>query len=166
MGEGKEQRDRQHNVGFAESYVSTANSPWSNFVPGIQIQLLRVSPETGRWSVLFKCAAGSSFARHEHLGGGEYLMLSGTALVRGGAEKGGVTAVAGDFGYEPNGMIHDITEFPEETVLYFSNDGPLKFIDDDDNVVSILDWRAVRNAVSAGDQTALQGTDAQEKRHA
>jgi anti-sigma factor ChrR (cupin superfamily) len=166
MGISKEARDRQHNAGFAESYVSTANGPWIDFVPGIQTQLLRVSPETGRWSVLFKCAAGSSFARHEHLGGGEYLMLSGTALVRGGSQNGGVTAVTGDFGYEPNGMIHDITDFPEESVLYFSNDGPLKFIDDDDNVVFILDWRAVQNAANAGHQTTPQSADAQEKTHA
>jgi anti-sigma factor ChrR (cupin superfamily) len=146
MTEAKEWRDQHHNDGLAETYVRTAVASWIDFVPGIQMQLLRVSPETGRWSVLFKCAAGSSFARHEHLGGGEYLMMSGKSLVRGGADKGGVTAIAGDFGYEPNGMIHDITEFPEESVLYFSNDGPLKFIDDDDSIVSILDWRAILQA--------------------
>jgi anti-sigma factor ChrR (cupin superfamily) len=158
MTEAKQRRDQRHNDGLAESYVRTSVALWIDFVPGIQIQVLRVSPETGRWSVLFKCAAGSSFARHEHLGGGEYLMLSGKSLVRGGAERGGVTAVAGDFGYEPNGMIHDITEFPEESVLYFSNDGPLKFIDDDDMVVSILDWRAILQA--AGDPTIIGRADA------
>lgn len=150
MTEAKDLRDRRHNAGFTESYVRTAKEPWIDFVPGIQMQLLRATPETGHWSVLFKCAAGSSFARHEHLGGGEYLMLSGKSLVRGGEENGGVTAVAGDYGYEPNGMIHDVTVFPEESVLYFSNDGPLKFMDDDNNVVSILDWRAVRDAAATG----------------
>lgn len=141
----KELRDRTHNEGLAETYVRTKNGKWVDFGPGIQMQLLRVSPETGDFSVLFKCAAGSSFGRHEHLGGGEYLMLSGVSLVRGGAENGGVTAVAGDYGYEPNGMIHDVTLFPEESILYFSNHGPMKFMDDDDNVTMILDWRVIRN---------------------
>jgi anti-sigma factor ChrR (cupin superfamily) len=154
MTKSKEDRDRDHNAGFKERYVSTANSSWIDFFPGIQVQLLRAIPETGHWSVLFKCAAGSSFARHEHLGGGEYLMLTGKALIRGGAENGGVTAVAGDYGYEPNGMIHDVTLFPEESILYFSNDGPLKFMDDDNNALAILDWRAVRDAATGGDKAA------------
>ena len=28
-------------------------------------------------------------------------------------EKGGITAITGDYGYEPNGVIHDMTNFPE-----------------------------------------------------
>lgn len=141
----KEELDHIHNAGLAETYVRTSSGKWIDFAPGIQMQLLRASSETGQFSVLFKCAAGSAFGRHEHLGGGEYLMLTGKSLVRGGAENGGVTAVAGDYGYEPNGMIHDVTLFPEESILYFSNHGPMKFMDDDNNVTMILDWRTIRD---------------------
>lgn len=150
MGLSKQDRDDRHNSGIEESYSSTSTAPWVDLVPGIQMQLLRASAETGHWSVLFKCAAGSAFSRHEHLGGGEYLMLTGMSLVRGGAEHGGVTAVAGDYGYEPNGMIHDITVFPVESTLFFSCAGPLKFIDDDNKILSILDWRALRDISAAG----------------
>ena len=148
MALDKAERDRIHNEGFAEVVVRTNDGKWVDFGPGIQMQLLRASPETAQWAVLFKCAAGSVIGRHEHLGGGEYLMLSGKSLVRGGAENGGVTVVAGDYGYEPNGMIHDLTLFPEESVLYFSNHGPMKFMDDDNNVTAIVDWRSVRDAAA------------------
>ena len=37
--------------------------------------------------------------------------------VRGGIENGGITALTGDYGYEPNGVVHDMTNFPEDTTL-------------------------------------------------
>jgi len=64
--------------------------------------------------------------------------------IRGGVQNGGITAYAGDYGYEPNGVIHDHTEFPEESVLYFTNNGPIKFIDDSNNTVFVLDWQILR----------------------
>src|SRR6516162_1657489 len=74
------------------------------------------------------CAKGSSIPRHEHLGAGEYYVISGKMEVRGGVENGGITAITGDYGYEPNGVIHDMTNFPEDTVLYFTNFGPIRYI--------------------------------------
>jgi hypothetical protein len=49
-------------------------------------------------------------------------------------------------GYEPNGVIHDMTNFPEDTVLYFTNFGPIRYIDDDDNTTGLLDWQGVLKA--------------------
>jgi quercetin dioxygenase-like cupin family protein len=72
---------------------------------------------------LLNCAKGSSIPRYEHLGAGEYYVISGKMEVRGGVENGGITAIAGDYGYEPNGVIHDMTNFPEDTILYFTNFG-------------------------------------------
>jgi hypothetical protein len=148
--QSKTDRDRVHNDGLdvGEIVVSTTNGNWVDFGPDVQPQLLRASPVTGQWCVLFKCAAGSHIGRHEHLGGGEYFMFSGRSLVRGGAENGGITVVAGDYGYEPNGMIHELTLFQEESVLYYSNHGPMKFMDDDNNVTAIVDWRMVRDAAA------------------
>jgi ChrR-like protein with cupin domain len=53
-------------------------------------------------------------------------------------------AITGDYGYEPNGVIHDMTNFPEDSILYFTNFGPIRYIDDDDNTVGFLDWQGVR----------------------
>lgn len=141
----KSARDAQRNANIKDVYIHTADHPWLPFSPGIDFKVLRTSQETGHWTVLFKCAVGSAFARHEHLGAGEYLLLSGKMEIRGGVEKGGITAYPGDYGYEPNSVIHDSTCFPEESVLYFTNFGPIRFMDDEDKTVFVLDWAGVRN---------------------
>lgn len=111
-----------------DTYIATKKMPWLQFGEGIDFKVLRTSQETGAWTVLFRCAKGSSFNPHRHLGGGEYFMLKGRMEVRGGADKGGITATAGDYGYEPNGVLHDETSFPEETELYFTNFGAIQFL--------------------------------------
>jgi quercetin dioxygenase-like cupin family protein len=100
--------------------------------------------------VLLKCAKGSGIPRHEHLGAGEYYVIAGKMEVRGGVENGGITAITGDYGYEPNGVIHDMTNFPEDSILYFTNFGPIRYIDDDDNTVGFLDWQGVLKAAEEG----------------
>jgi 2,4'-dihydroxyacetophenone dioxygenase len=150
MSESKFERDARRNAGLGDIYIDTSAEPWINFSPGIDFKLLRTSQETGSWSVLFKCAAGASFARHEHLAAGEYLMVSGKMEIRGGVERGGVTAKAGDYGFEANGAWHDDTKFLEETVLYFTNYGPIRFVDDDDNTVAVLDYKMLREVAAAG----------------
>jgi hypothetical protein len=125
-------------------HLTIPQMPWRPFFPGIDFKLLRVSAETGTFTVFFRAAAGATFARHRHLGAGEYYMVKGKMLVRGGQEKGGITAVAGDWGYEPLNMIHDLTEFPEPSEFLFTNHGPIQFIDENDNTVLLLDSAAVQ----------------------
>jgi hypothetical protein len=63
----KTTRDTLRNANFQDTYIHTADQPWIPFSEGIGIKVLRTSAETGTWSVLFKCAKGSAFARHEHI---------------------------------------------------------------------------------------------------
>jgi anti-sigma factor ChrR (cupin superfamily) len=128
----------------ADLHIAASQMPWRAFFPGVDFKLLRASPETGVFTLLLRTVAGASLPRHRHLGAGEYYMVSGKMLVRGGKERGGVTAVAGDWGYEPLSVIHDTTEFPEVSVLLFTNQGPIQFLDDKDNTVAILDWQQVQ----------------------
>ena len=106
--------------------------PWQPLTEGIDVKLLRCSAETGTWTVLLNCAAGSSFARHRHLGAGEYYVISGRMEYRKGV------AVTGNYGYEPLGVIHDKTFFAEDTLLLFTNHGAVAFLNDADDVISIL----------------------------
>jgi hypothetical protein len=151
MSESTAQRDAVRNAQLQDTYIHVDGESWLPFgdTAGIEFKLLRVSQETGTWTALFKCAPQSSFARHRHLGAGEYLMISGEMDVRGGARAGGITAVAGDYGYEPNGIIHDSTEFPRETVFYFTNHGPIQFIDEKDDTVFVLDWKGLLDLEAA-----------------
>jgi len=115
MTSDKVQRDSLNNQRFRDIYIHASQEPWIQFYPGIGFKLLRATQETGHWTVLLDCARGSSIPRHEHLGAGEYYVVSGKMEVRGGVENGGITAITGDYGYEPNGVIHDMTNFPEDT---------------------------------------------------
>ncbi len=150
MSSDKTQRDLMNNERFKDIYVHASQEPWLPFYPGIDFKLLRASQETGYWTVLLNCSKGSTIPRHEHLGAGEYYIVSGKMEVRDGVENGGITAMTGDYGYEPNGVIHDLTNFPEETVLYFTNFGPIRYIDEEDNTVGFLDWQGVLKAAAEG----------------
>ncbi|MFC7051018.1 2,4'-dihydroxyacetophenone dioxygenase family protein [Emcibacter nanhaiensis] len=119
--------------------VKTEELPWVEMVDGVDFRLLRTCNITGAWTVYFRCAAGSSFPRHQHFGAGEYLVTKGRMVYRAGE------AAAGDYGYEPLDVIHELTSFPEYTELYFTNFGPVIFMDDEGNVQSILDHNAVRD---------------------
>jgi len=81
-------------------------------------------------------------------------VFSGKMEVRGGVENGGITAITGDYGYEPNGVIHDMTNFPEDTILYFTNFGPIRYVDDDNNTVGFLGWQGVLKAAEEGTASA------------
>ena len=137
-----------------DKYVNSSALPWKEFGGGVDFKLLRTSQETGTWTVLFRCAAGSSIAPHRHLGGGEYLMIKGRMEVRGGAENGGITAVTGDYGYEPNGVLHDSTSFPEYTELYFTNKGAIQFLTEDLQPDFVLDFEKLEEINAAASEVA------------
>jgi 2,4'-dihydroxyacetophenone dioxygenase len=112
---------------------------WMPFIPGIDFKRLFTSSETGRWTVLFRCQAGSCISRHKHLGAGEYFIVKGRMEYRMGS------ACEGTYGYEPIGVIHDKTSFPEYTELMFTNHGPLLFLNDDDSVRSVVDYSTIEH---------------------
>lgn len=116
---------------------------WVPMNSGIDFRLLFTSGETGRWTVLFRCQPGSFIPRHRHYGAGEYFVVKGRMEYRMGA------APAGTYGYEPIGVIHDRTEFPEYTELLFTNFGPVVFLNDDDSVASILDHALLSRMAAA-----------------
>ena len=116
-----------------ERLTKPEDEPWRSLAEGIDIKLLFSSHETGRWTVIIRGQPGASFARHKHYAAGEYYVIKGQMDYRMGS------ATEGTYGYEPLGVIHDETTFTEYTELFFTNYGPVLFLDDDDNVVSILD---------------------------
>jgi hypothetical protein len=120
-------------------FCQASGLPWIPMYPGISFKPLRVSDETGTWTVIFRCEAGSSFAPHYHLGPGEYYMVSGRMEFRAG------TAVAGDYGYEPVGAFHKNTTFVEPTDIYFTNFGPIGFVDEQGQFTLIMDHVFIRD---------------------
>ena len=135
-------------------YVQVDGLDWAPFPPGlcegpIRWKLLNVSPEMGAWTAIFDCPAGSSFARHVHIGPGEYLFLNGKMEVRGGEDEGGSTAQGFAYGYEACNARHDKTYFPEDSQFYMTFLGPLNFIDEDGNTIALVTWQSVQEAWNA-----------------
>ena len=122
---------------MSDVLVKTTALPWVPLAEGIDYRVLRTSPETGTWTVLLRAQAGSSFAKHRHLGPGEYFMIKGRMEYRAGC------AVAGDYGYKPLDSVHEETNLPEYSELYFTNHGPVVFLDEHDDVTSILDHNVI-----------------------
>lgn len=128
-----------------EEYVQIDAAPWMPFPPalsegGIRWKLLHVSPEMGAWTAIFDCPKGSSFARHKHIGPGEYLLTKGRMEVRGGVGEGGATAVAPGYGYESANARHDKTFFPVPSEFYMTFLGPLNFITEDGKPIAVVGW--------------------------
>lgn len=108
---------------------------------GIRWKLLHVSPEVGAWTAMFDCPKGSSFARHIHIGPGEYYLTRGRMEVRGGHGEGGATAIAPAYGYEACNARHDKTYFLEDSEFYMTFLGPLQFIQADGTPIVVVSWQ-------------------------
>lgn len=129
----------------AQEYVQIQDLEWQPFPAafsegGIRWKLLHVSPELGAWTAIFDCPEGSSFARHVHVGPGEYLLTKGRMEVRGGVDEGGATALALGYGYESCNARHDKTYFPVASEFYMTFLGPLQFINEDGSTVAVVGW--------------------------
>lgn len=135
----------------AGDYVQMDSVEWMPFPPplcsgAIRWKLLHVSPESGSWTAIFDCPAGTSFNRHIHMGPGEYFLTKGRMNVRGGTELGGATAIAPSYGYEACNARHDHTEFPEPSEFYMTFLGPLNFIDEAGNTIALVGCKEVLGA--------------------
>ena len=135
-------------------YVQMDAVDWIPFPQGlcqgpIRWKLLHVSPEAGAWTAIFDCPAGTSFAKHVHMGPGEYFLTKGRMNVRGGTTEGGATATAPGYGYEACNAQHDHTEFPVDSEFYMTFLGPLNFLDDEGNTVAVVGCKQVLDAWQA-----------------
>ena len=129
--------------GPGEILLDCASLPWVPLVEGIDFRLLNTSQESGRWTVILRAQAGSSFGIHRHLAAGEYYVLCGRMSYRMGEAMGGA------YVYESLDSVHELTSFPEYTELLFTNYGAVAFLADDGSVASILDHSALTALAAA-----------------
>jgi gentisate 1,2-dioxygenase len=87
--------------------------------------------------VHFRWLKGFVAPPHKHLSASHTFILSGKLQVRDG------TLDAGDYVYEPNGMIHGATTALEDTEYLFICDGPVLFFDDN-GFTAYLGWEELR----------------------
>ena len=101
------------------------------------IKILWTGSESGSWAVLFRWLKGFTAPQHKHLSASHTFILSGKLQVRDG------TLDAGDYVYEPNGMLHGATTALEDTEYLFICNGPVLFYNED-GFTSYLGWEELR----------------------
>ena len=133
--------------------IVRADEPWIETEPGMAwMKVLWTGPETGRWVALFRWSKGYVAAPHKHLSDAHTYVLKGKLQVRDGILN------AGDYDYEPNGVLHGTTEALEDTEYLFVCEGPVLFYDED-GLTSYLGWEELtrmRDAAKAGEPTSLK----------
>lgn len=133
------------NPELMDTLVKASNSDWIPQPLDPQKAFMRVlytGAESGRWAVLFRWLKGFVAPPHKHLSASHTFILSGKLQVRDG------TLNAGDYVYEPNGMIHGATTALEDTDYLFICDGPVLFFDDN-GFTAYLGWEELRRLQDA-----------------
>ncbi len=121
------------NSDLMDGLAAASQMQWMELEPGSAIKILWTGSESGRWAVLFKWDKGYVANQHKHLSAAYTFILKGKLQVRDGVLN------AGDFVYEPNGMIHGATTALEDTEYLFICDGPVLFFDDE-RFTGYLSW--------------------------
>ena len=102
------------------------------------VKILWTGSETGGWAVLLKWKKGFVAPQHKHLSASHTVILSGKLQVRDGVLN------AGDYIYEPNGMLHGATTALEDTEYLFISMGAVLFFDEAKGFTSYLSWEELR----------------------
>jgi anti-sigma factor ChrR (cupin superfamily) len=104
--------------------LARAETPWIEQSPLSRVKVLWVGRETGTWASLHHWKKGYAAPPHKHLAGAHVYILSGRLQVRSGVLK------AGDYVYEPSGVLHDATTALEDTTYLFICNGAVLFFDE------------------------------------
>jgi len=113
------------NGNIQDTLVEAAKTPWIQTTPLSFTKVLYTGAETGTWAVLYRWLKGYVAPQHKHLSASHTFILKGKLKVRDGVLN------AGDYVYEPNGVLHGATEALEDTEYLFICNGPILFYDDE-----------------------------------
>jgi len=124
-----------------EGKVTTSELPWIELGTGLEgnrIKVLRISEETGAYTLLINARKGTVNQPHTHSGPADFYILEGRLEYRLGE------AVAGDWMYEPAGAVHEATTATEDTLYLANVYGPIIFEKADGSVDYVQDWRVIK----------------------
>ena len=113
------------NGNLQDTLVEASKTPWIEQTPLSATKVLYTGAETGTWAVLFNWKKGYVAPPHKHLAGAHAFIISGKLQVRDGVLN------AGDYVYEPSGVLHDATTALEDTTYLFLCQGAVLFFDAD-----------------------------------
>lgn len=106
------------------------------------VKVLWTGPESGGWAAMYRWYKGFVAPQHKHLSASHTFILSGKLQVRDGVLN------AGDYIYEPNGMLHGATTALEDTDYLFICNGPVVFYTEK-GLSAYLGWEELLRMQSA-----------------
>lgn len=128
---------RPLNQALQDTLSKASNAQWIENTPGMAwTRILWTGAETGTWAAIFRWKKGFVAPAHKHLSASHTYVLSGRLKVRDGIFE------AGDYVYEPNGVLHGATEALEDTEYLFICHGPLLYFDDQ-TFTAYLSWEEI-----------------------
>jgi hypothetical protein len=123
-----------------------AEAPWIEQTPLSRVKVLWVGRETGTWVSLHHWRKGYVAPPHKHLAGAHAYILSGRLQVRNGVLN------AGDYVYEPSGILHDATTALEDTTYLFVCHGAVLFFDEN-GFTRYTNWETMEKLRAAAPST-------------
>jgi len=134
--------------GGDEGGVDTNKLPWCPLpqIPGCSMKPLRVSRETGSFTILIKMPKGTVMPPHALLGAQDTFMLSGELKYANGPLKGSITP--GMWGYTPALAKLEGTTAVEDTEYLATCYAPIAFLNEDGSVKSLLTGLDIRSAAA------------------
>jgi quercetin dioxygenase-like cupin family protein len=135
-----------------DTLVRASDAQWIETGPKSAVKVLYTGSETGRWAVMYRWKKGFVAGQHKHLSGSHTYVLKGRLQVRDGVLE------AGDYVYEPNGMIHGATTALEDTEYLFISEGPLVGFDDN-GLRGYQSWEQLLRRKQAHEQDQQSGTN-------
>ena len=135
------------NSELMDTLVEASKMEWMQTDEKAFMKILFTGAESGTWAVLLKWLKGYVAGPHKHLSGSHTFILKGKLQVRDGVLN------AGDYVYEPNGMLHGATTALEDTEYLFICNGPVLFFGED-NFSGYLGWEELQRMqqTRAGDR--------------
>ena len=123
---------------LADTVVSASDEDWLETEPGMAwVRLLWSQGETGRHAGIYRWKKGYAAPSHKHFGAVYVYVISGKLRVRDNVLG------AGDFLFEPNGMVHHATEAVEDVDYLMLADGPVLFFDEN-GFTGYFGWEELR----------------------
>ena len=123
---------------LADTVVAASDDDWLETDPGkAWMRLLWTQGETGRHAGIYRWKKGYAAPSHKHIGAVYVYVISGSLQVRDNVLE------AGDFLFEPNGMIHHKTEALEDVDYLMLADGPVIGFDEN-GLTGYFGWEELR----------------------
>jgi len=121
-----------------EGGVDTNKLPWISLpqMPGCSMKPLRVSSETGHFTILMKMEKGATLPTLVHLGSSDTFIISGKLKYPKGPMSGSIGP--GVWAYTPSGAKMEGTVAEEETEYLASFYGPVALLGPDGSVADLL----------------------------